>query len=223
MRILEGAIPKKTVAIFTALIVLGLAGTFYLYRSTTNQYTQYPALVLGGNFESLDTVFQNYLQDKKDNSERWMTFMSILATLFAVFFVYTGFKIDSTKDKVDEAEKRILETERKINEDIFEYGKQLEYAMSFIMQKQYQKAIDALTVLRNEPFVLKYDWKINTCCFFLAHCYYERGVSDRNPEDLALAVEYINQAISDSSHPYKNEIINAFEALDKALGQVKQA
>jgi hypothetical protein len=162
----------------------------------------------------LEDSFDKYLADKKDNSDKWLTFMSILSTLFAVFFVYAGFKIESTKEKVDNAEKRVLDLEQKIEEDIYEYSRQLEYCMSFIMQKQFDKAIDALTVLRNEPFVLRDGRKINTCCFFLAHCYYERGIINRSKDDLAIAVQYIDEAIEDDNHPFKMEIVKMFASMD---------
>lgn len=153
------------------------------------------------------------------NIELWLSFIGILSTLFAVFFVYTGFKIENTKEKIDSAEKRIFDLERKIQEEVYEYARQLEYCMSYIIQKQFDKALDALVVLRSEPFVLKDDRKINTCCFFLAHCYYEKGLSEKDDvkkkENIAVAVEYINQAISDPAHPFKNEIINAFNELDQ--------
>jgi hypothetical protein len=153
------------------------------------------------------------------NIDSWLSFIGILTTLFAVFFVYTGFKIDNTKEKIDGAEKRILDLEKKIQEEIYEYARQLEYCMSYIVQKNFDKAIDALTVLRSEPIVLKDGRKINTCCFFLAHCYYEKGLVEKDiikkKENLALAVEYINQAIIEPTHPFRNEIINAFNELDK--------
>ena len=114
----------------------------------------------------LNKSFEKYLDEKKDNSDRWMTWMSILSTIFAVFFVYSGFKIDNTVKAVDGHEKRMR--------DIHEYTVQLEYCMSFIIQKQYGKAIDALEVLRREGFVWNDSYKKNTCNFFLAHCYYER-------------------------------------------------
>lgn len=95
-----------------------------------------------------------------------MTFMTILSTIFAVFFVYSGFKIDNTVKAVEGHEKRMR--------DIHEYAVQLEYSMSFILQKQYDKAIDSLEVLRKESFVFHDSDKRNTCNFFLAHCYYER-------------------------------------------------
>ena len=156
----------------------------------------------------LEKSFDEYLEDKKDNTDRWMTFMTILSTVFAVFFVYSGFKIDNTVKAVDGHEKRMR--------DIHEYTVQLEYCMSFIIQKQYDKAIDALEVLRREWFVWN-DWnKKNTCNFFLAHSYYERWSHDKNYDDLVLAVQYINEAISDeSAHPFKLEIIAKFNELDK--------
>ena len=155
----------------------------------------------------LNKSFEKYLDEKKDNSDRWMTWMSILSTIFAVFFVYSGFKIDNTVKAVDGHEKRMR--------DIHEYTVQLEYCMSFIIQKQYGKAIDALEVLRREGFVWNDSYKKNTCNFFLAHCYYERWSIDKSLDDLTLAVQYINEAIPDeSAHPFKIEIIDKFKEFD---------
>ncbi len=102
-----------------------------------------------------------------------MTFMAILSTIFAVFFVYSGFKIDDTVEKVKSAEKKIAGLADDM-QDIQEYTVQLEYCMSLVMQKQYTKSIDALEVLRKETFVWNDSSKRDTCNFFLAHCYYER-------------------------------------------------
>lgn len=140
--------------------------------------------------------------------------MTIMSTIFAVFFVYAGFRIEDTKNKITEAKNSIKDTEKRVQEDILEYGIQSEYSMSYIMQKQYDKAIDALTVLRHEPFVLKDDRKINTCNYFLANCHYERGILQGEESDLAIAVNYIDDAIEDSNHPLKMEIINAFEKVN---------
>jgi hypothetical protein len=166
------------------------------------------------------TMFRNdgECNNSSLNTEPWLSFFGMLSTLFAVFFVYSGFKIDNTKEKIENAEKRIIELERKIQEDIYEYARQLEYCMSFIVQKQFDKAIDSLTVLRSEAFVLRDGRKVNTCCFFLAHCYYEKSLqesdNEKKKEDLAFAVEYINQAIEDPTHPFRSEIINAFNEAD---------
>lgn len=159
------------------------------------------------NKPEIEKAFDKYLEDKKDNSDRWLTFMSILSTIFAIFFVYSGFKIDDTVKKVNEAKEQMR--------DIHEYTIQLEYCMSFIIQKQYDKAIDALEVLRKEPFVWKDQDKRNTCNFFLAHCYYERGIFKKNRDDLAMAVQYIDDAIPNNAiHPFKLEIIAKFNEFD---------
>ncbi len=160
------------------------------------------------NKSALEKSFNKYLEDKKDNTDRWMTLMTILSTIFAVFFVYSGFKIDNTVKAVDGHEKRMR--------DIHEYTVQLEYCMSYIIQKQYGKAIDALEVLRREWFVWNDSSKKNTCNFFLAHSYYERWAIDKSYNDLVLAVQYINEAITDESvNPFKLEIIAKFNELDK--------
>lgn len=168
--------------------------------------------------EALDLTFQHYLENRRNDSERWLTVFGILSTLFAIFFVYTGFKIDSTKEKVDEAYGRIIETERKVNEDIYEYARQLEYCMSYIVQNKFSQAIDALSNLSKERFVVKDDGRLNTCCFFLAHCYYEIGIAETNlerkKENLAMATTYIDTAIAEPSHPLKIEIIKAFTESD---------
>lgn len=205
---------RRYIIFSTIVFMLGLVFVFYSHK--TNAATAYDRYYQPNRYE-----YASYNRNSDSvNVEPWLSFVGILSTLFAVFFVYTGFKIDSTKEKIDDAEKRVVDLERKIQEEIYEYARQLEYCMSFIVQKQYDKAIDALTVLRNEAFVLKDDRKINTCCFFLAHCYYEKGITEveisKKKENLALAVEYINQAIESSTHPFKNEIINTFNKLDKS-------
>lgn len=50
----------------------------------------------------LNKSFEKYLDEKKDNSDKWMTWMSILSTIFAVFFVYSSFRIDWDMRKVTE-------------------------------------------------------------------------------------------------------------------------
>lgn len=143
-----------------------------------------------------------------------LTFMTILSTIFAVFFVYSWFKIDGTVTKVEEAEKRVLALEKESREDM-EYSNQLRYAIHYMMSKQYWKAIDALAVLRAEPSTLKDSYKLNSCYYFLAVCHYEEWLVANDIRDLAKAVEYINEAIEDVTHPLKNEIINKFSEMNE--------
>jgi hypothetical protein len=190
------------------LVVLSVIAHLMIYiLSSTGTYS--------GHHQFHNIFYSNNLQS--GGTEQLLFFVTFLSTLFAIFFVYTGFKIDSTREKVDEAEKRVLSAEKMFNEDILEYGHQLQYVMSFIVSNQHQKAIDALTVLRYEPMVLRDNRKINTCNFFLAHCYYEKHLLKSSKDDLALAVEYVDQAFEAEDHPFKLEIINAFNEMDKQL------
>lgn len=206
---------KRFILICSLFILISVSFALLNYK---NSALAYNGLYFHRNQQSYSLNNANSTSSAY-NVDLWLSFLGILSTIFAVFFVYTGFKIDSTREKVDEAEKRIVDLEKKIQEEIYEYARQLEYCMSFIVSKQYDKAIDALTVLRSESVVLKDNRKINTCCFWLAHCYYERGLTQKNDDDkeadLALAVDYVNQAFDDPSQPFKKEIIDAFNKLGK--------
>lgn len=147
----------------------------------------------------------------QDNTEKWMTFMSILSTIFAVFFVYSGFAINQNLEKVEE-QIRDFKREKQKYEDAMEFWIQLQYCMSFIIQKQFDKAIDSLDVLRKEWFVWYSSKNFNVCNFFLAHCYYEKGTY----EDLVIAVDYINLIYEDTElNPFKQEVIEKFQELDR--------
>ncbi|MFA5747912.1 MAG: hypothetical protein WC872_02245 [Candidatus Absconditabacterales bacterium] len=154
-----------------------------------------------------------YTIDTNSAVNFWLTRLSIITTIFAVFFVYNGFKIEGTVEKVEEAEKRILKLEKETREDM-EYSNQLKYAIQYMMSKQYQKAIDALSMLRAEPSTLKDLYKLNSCLYFLAVCYYEQGCKDNDIGDIAKALEYINEAIVDPAHPLRLEILHKFEGMN---------
>lgn len=162
---------------------------------------------------SLQTI--KYSIDSNIPINFWLTFMWILSTVFAVFFVYSWFKIDTTVQIVENAEKRMLKLEQIAQEDM-EYYNQLNYSIQYMVSKEYQKAIDALTVLRNQHFTLKDSYKLNSCLYFLAVCYYELGSNDNNIEDVSKAVQYINEAIEDPQHPLKVEILAKFKEMDIA-------
>lgn len=191
------------------ILVFSVMLHFLLYNSSQS-YTQ-PNI---GYYE-LSSLLGS--QTNSGNSDYWIFFTTIFSTLLAVFFVYSGFKIDSSREQINDAEKRILVAEKKINEDLLEYSNQLQYAMSFIMSKEYRKAVDALKALRDSPAVLRDDRKINTCDFYLAHCYYEKGLQDKNIEDLAIAVEYVEQAYEAPDQPFKLEVIEAFNKMNKNI------
>ncbi len=148
-----------------------------------------------------------------DRSDFWMTMMTILSTIFAVFFVYTGFRIEDVKQKVVSAKNELWEIESEM-QDALEFNNQLMYATSFFLSRQYRKSIDAFSSLRSESFVLRDDRKRATLDFYLANCYYEERSLKTKKEDLAAAVYFIEGAIEDPDHPLKKEIIAKFEELD---------
>jgi TolA-binding protein len=124
-----------------------------------------------------------------------------------------SYTLPKTENKIEF--KFLNETdEKKINEELLEYANQLQYAMSFIVSKEYSKAVDALKALRDSSVVLRDDRKINTCNFYLAHCYYEKGTQENSIEDLALAVGYVEQAYDAPDQPFKLEVINAFNNMN---------
>lgn len=187
------------------VLVASVAIHYSLYDSSHNPSQRY------------DRFNSSYVREQQSdtNSDHWIFFTTILSTLFAVFFVYSGFKIDSSRDQINDAEKRIHTAEKKINEDLLEYTSQLQYAMSFILSKEYRKAVDALKALRDSPAVLRDDRKINTCNFYLAHCYYEKGLQEESIEDLAIAVEYVEEAYEAPDQPFKLEVIEAFNKMNQ--------
>lgn len=159
-------------------------------------------------------ISPTYEKNKDDNITFRLMFVTILSTLLAVFFIYSSLKIDNDLRKITNIKESIKKIEEEATDDM-EYSNQLKYAIHYMMSRQYQKAIDALIVLRAEPFTLKDNRKLNSCYYFLAVCYYEQGILDKNVELLAKAVEFINEAIEDNRHPLKIEMIKRFEEENK--------
>lgn len=158
---------------------------------------------------SLSHAESTALEWQYKNIDYWLSFLTTLSALLAGFFIYSGFKINDTVDKVESAKRDIQNSKDEI-QDLVEYGRQLEYSMSYIISQQFEKAIDSLESLRKELFVRKDENKQNTCFFFLAHCYYEKFKTSTKEEDISFAVYYINLAIEDEENPLKQEIITAF-------------
>ena len=171
---------------------------------------------MGLKYGWLNDIFEQYLRDKNDISDQWMTFMTILSTFFAVFFIYSGFKIDADMRKVSDVKENIMSIENEVIDNT-EFSNQLQYAIHYMMSRQYNKALDALIVLRSEGFTLKNDRKLNSCNYFLAVCYYEQALIENNDiEKLAKSVQFINEAIEENNHPLKQEIIEKFNEVSNS-------
>lgn len=162
-----------------------------------------------------NNTFKIILEEKNiENSWDWITFISILSTLLAAFFIYSSWKIDNDLRKISDVKHSIEKIEDAAIEST-EFSLQLKYSIHYMMSKQYKKAIDALIVLRSESFTLRDDRKLNSCNYFLAVCYYEQWLIDDDEESIAMAVQFIDEAIEDDNHPLKNEIINKFNEMQE--------
>lgn len=135
--------------------------------------------------------------------------MSILSTLLATFFIYSGFKIENVKEELIGVKKSL--------EDSQEFGLQIQYAISYLMKKELEKSIDVLIVLKSEPFVLKDSNRLNTCYFFLANSYLELYKIDKDSENISKAYQFIDKAIEDINHPLKTEIYEEFEKISESI------
>ncbi len=190
-----------------------------------------------GDFEK---VFEKYLEGKKDDTDRWITFMSILSTLFAVFFVYSSFKIDKDLKEMNEkaynfleklekayneklkalnekAEKEKEEIDKKNEEEKEELKRESEfikiidyYAKSISKKWDYEEAISWLSWMLEENYVLEDNDKYNNVLYYLSKAYYWKWLKENSKEDLSRAIIYANEAIEDSNDPYKKMLIDKF-------------
>lgn len=201
--------------IFTALIVSGkinFSKNIWNTNISINQHVL--SWITLWNFKA--TSWSNYqftiVEKSENNTWDWITFLSILSTLLAAFFIYSSWKIDNDLKKIS----KVKDSIKKIEEtavDEMEFSSQLKYAIHYMMSKQYEKAIDALIVLRSESFTLKDSRNLNICYYFLAVCHYEEGINKQDIEMLAKAVQFISEA-QDEDQPLRQEIIQKFDEMN---------
>lgn len=154
------------------------------------------------NWENIDKLFEKYLENKKDNTDRWLTFMTILSTLFAVFFVISSFKLDKDlkeihqkwweyleklddkyKEKLKELDKKTEQEKEEINLKNEQEKEELKTENNFIRMTSYfrndmvenwnyENVIVWLDDLLKEDYVQSDSEKINTVLFLLSKAYY---------------------------------------------------
>lgn len=164
----------------------------------------------------------SFIIEERSDTEKevwdWLSFLAIFITLLAAFFIYSSWKIDQDLRNITDIKDSIKKIEEQAKDET-EFSIHLKYAVHYMLSKQYSKAIDALIVLRAEPYVIRESRNINTVSYFLAVSYYEdaiRDVDNVDIEKLAKAVQFINDAIEAADHPLKNEIIDKFSSLTNA-------
>lgn len=155
-------------------------------------------------------------EESKNNVSDWVSFLWILTTLLAAFFIYSSRKIDNDLRKITDIKDSIKKIEENAKDEV-EFSSHLKYSIHYMLLKEYDKAIDSLIVLKSEPYTIKDSRNYNVVCYFLAVCYYEDWCKKWDIEKVAKAVEFIDKAIEDSTHPLKNEYIDKFVEMSKLL------
>lgn len=141
----------------------------------------------------------------QDNTEKWMTFMSILSTLFAVFFVYSGFAINQNLEKVEE-QTREFKREKQNYENSFQIEKLIMDANIKSTRNQFEDALDLLDDLlrkdfveRDKDFIYRVYKEISTLNEQYALYFTEQKTKEKIEDEVIWAIYY-----------------NAIEALNKA-------
>lgn len=114
--------------------------------------------------------FEPKYQEDEDNINFRLMIVTLLSTIFAVFFVYSGFKIDTDLIKMDKKYKKINQEMSWELEEAKFYAK-LNYWLMFFNLSEYQKWIDFLVDLKNTLINKDY---IYTCYLYIAQAYYNR-------------------------------------------------
>ena len=188
----------------------------------------------------LDKIFEQYLQDKTEVSGQWMSFMTILSTIFAVFFVYSGFKIDKDLRELHEKwngfldklelkyEEKIKQLERKTEEEKLEINikneeekEELRNENSFIKQitycekqineiGEYDEAIKSLNVLLKDEKNRDNNQRYNQIILLISKAFLWKWASNEAIEDLSQALIFAKEAIEDASDPYIVKLVDLF-------------
>lgn len=133
--------------------------TFANWNLKTNTWITLIDNFTKNNPDEYSKLFEKYIEYKKENSDNWISFMSILSTLFAVFFVYSSFKIDNDLKEMnwkvhllDAKNYELLEKlEKAYNIKIEELNKKTEKEKEEINQKNEEEKNE----LKNENKFIK--------------------------------------------------------------------
>ena len=137
------------------------------------------------NRAEINKGFEKYLEEKKDNSDRWMTWMSMLSTIFAVFFVYSGFKINDSVEKYTDILNEMRD-QRKSWDQEHQFMQLLFKVNTWRMKSEYENALDLLDDILRKEFVQIDNDKKYTIHREIADTHYQIGESsEMNKENSA--------------------------------------
>lgn len=188
----------------------------------------------------LNKSFENYLDERKDNSDRWMTWMSILSTIFAVFFVYSSFKVDKDlremhekwfdfleklekryNEKIKEFEGKVEMEKEELNKKNEEEKEELKNELAFIreisfVEKQinelgeFDESINKLNELLKDEKNTSDSERYNRIVLLVSKAHLWKWGKNKDITDLSQAIEFAKEAIIDVSDPYFVNLIDLF-------------
>lgn len=188
----------------------------------------------------MNKSFEKYLDEKKDNSDRWMTWMSILSTIFAVFFVYSSFKVDKDlremhekwfdfleklekryNEKIKEFEGKVEMEKEELNKKNEEEKEELKNELAFIreisfVEKQinelgeFDESINKLNELLKDENNTSDSERYNRIVLLVSKAHLWKWGKYKDITDLSQAIEFAKEAIIDVSDPYFVNLIDLF-------------
>ncbi len=188
----------------------------------------------------LEKKFDKYLEEKNNNVDRWMTLMTILSTIFAVFFVYSGFRIDKDLREVQEKWYDFLDKiEKKYNEKILDFSErvksekeelnkkneeekeELRNELSFIREISYiekqineignhDESIAKLNELLKDERNSNNNERYNRILLLVSKAYLWKWIQNNEILDLSQALVIAKEAIEDASDPYIVRLVELF-------------
>ena len=166
--------------------------------------------------------FEKYLEEKNNNADRWLTYMSILSTIFAVFFVYSGFKINDNVEKYENILKQLEKHKKKWDQE--HQLMQLLYKVTYWrMKSEYENALDLLDDILRKDFVEIDNDKKYIVYKEIADTHYQMWESSEkskeNSANYQNAITYLERAIklkpdNEDNDIFLRELKNKYNEMD---------
>ena len=222
----------KKLSLFHWTIIIAISVAFFWsFLSASGMHMKYMWL---------EDIFEQYLKDKNDISDNWMNYMTILSTIFAVFFVYSWFKIDKDlrevqekwysflekielkyQEKITQIEVKWEEEKNEINTRNEQEKEELKNELAFIkiisyIERQineewnHDDAIIRLNELLKDEKNSNNTDRYNQVIILVSKAYLWKWMQKKDIADLSEALVFANEAIEDATDPYKNKLIELF-------------
>lgn len=188
--------------VFTALIISGKISFSKHFGNTNISINQHIlSWVTLWNFEA--TSWFNYqftiVEKSENNVWDWITFLSILSTLLAAFFIYSSWKIDNDLKKIEEkyqsVNKDLKEKMYKIEDEI-RMNTIINKANMYLSTKRFEEATSLLKdEIENQETQKSWNWYLYSLYKTLADIYRIQWESEMEKEQSSDHQDYYFNAI----------------------------